>query len=62
MADRRQYGGGHDHLGETKPKRQPSHAHKALPRQFQADHEQQEDEAKFGDPRDAINIGNGQRG
>ena len=40
VADRRQGGAADEHLGETKPERQPAHAHKALPRQLQADHEQ----------------------
>ncbi len=40
MANRRQRRAADEHLGETKPERQPAHAHKALPRQFQADHEQ----------------------
>ena len=60
MANRRQRRAADEHLGETEPERQPAHAHKALPRQFQADHEQQEDETEFGDARDLLDIGNGQ--
>ena len=53
---------GDDQLAEAEFEHQPAHALDALERQFEADGEQQHDDAEFGQPVDRLDVGQGERG
>ena len=53
---------GDDELAEAEFEHQPAHALDALERQFEADGEQQHDDAEFGQPGDRLDVGERQRG